>query len=397
MKELGAAGVRKARAKITFAATVITLLLVGLWLWAEQNSPEMAIFFRRNWIFYGLIGIPFCYGLVRGRSDRDDRAVFALELADLLEMGVPLAEALQHLHAHSRAHFKTAYARLPSALEGLAEGVSHGSSLVGAMARTNYFPSIWIQLLEETQPEQMVSTLRILARVESQDLGVKPLATAYLATVFVMMMGIMIFYRNYIAPTFTQLLEGAQAHSDYYQLGWVGAYVGLFLAAVAGILILAYFEDGPWNTWLAGWGRPARDRRLFRSLVAAQAGLASQLSGSRLTTLAMNCGQVTHRARWKSSSYEDLPELYRTEPLLQDEQLAWLIEQGQRLGNLDEVLEVTAEQLRATYELQSHRAQVRAGVAILACFGLAVGSLGVATFGVLVDIYQLAASEVFLP
>ena len=116
----------------------------------------------------------------------------------------------------------------------------------------------------------------------------------------------------------------------------------------------------------------------------------------RLTTLALNCGQA-HRARWKHSSYETLTEVYRKEPSLQDDQLAWLIEQGERLGNLDEVLEVTAGHLRATHEMHTRRAQVRAGAAILACLGLVVGSLGVATFGVLIDIYRLAASEVFLP
>ena len=349
---------------------------------------------------FGGVLLPFCYDQVRGRSSSDDRALLAENLADMLDLGVPLDEALGRLGRDMRRDPATSHSPTALAAVRAAEDLGAGSPLSAALRATRAFPSRWAALLAAGELlGDLPGALRTLARLESRS-GPFPVEALLRAFVVIpVALGVALFLVTYVMPTFVSLYEGMGL-----DLPWASRMLFPTLKALrrpptdwallaGGALVLASLfvpavrEGAMVLVSRLGWGR-WREQALFAGSLAAGARLGMSLPQA-LEVARAGAGDPAYRRA--AEGFLEVPgatlaQMLDSRPDLFEPGLRWMAAQGERYGNLPEALEACAAFLEEEASRVRHRREVLLEFVLAGAVGLFVL---VTTLGVMQPLVDL--------
>lgn len=393
------------RALIVFG---VSILLVGA-LPAPLGGLALLVSKAAFWLIFA----PFIYTWLRGRSDAEDRGLLALELAELLESGQPLGEALALLSQDKARRFEYRWARTTPALDRISQAVAGGASLSGAVGKEKAFPPVWAGLLkagEETQKLEM--TLRAIAELEQTSPQLSAVTWVRLVVVAPVLLGCWSFLVTYILPTFVQLFEGMGLQLPTLTRWVIGLAVfgrspaGNLLVLIGVLLCWGIPVSADLRRWLwllmlklPAW-RALRLEEQARICQVMAAGVASGLPLDELRDLGQTV--VEHRsykaalASETSAGGDSLSQMMERNPRLFEPSVIWLVKQGEQFDSLEEALFVAAAHLRKEAELAIQKTVVTLDTAVLAVMGLATAAV---LAGVMLPLTKLNATlaGVYLP
>ncbi len=366
-------------------------------LWLLGAAPlGLGVFIVTAGHPWGLLLMALGGGLLAGRSQTwwggrtlpDDRALLALALADLLELGVPLPEAVDQL-----ARDSSAPGVLRAALPGVLRALEAGSGLAGAVAGETAFPPSWPRCLAAAERTgSLPATLRRLAALEED----RPEPFTYVGTLLVLCGVVAVFTATYILPTFVALFEGMSlalplptriliAVVKLTRDPLVG--LGLLAGVVAGLVWRARLKQlavrlpGVRGLYLLAQQRTA--------LAVLQAALPSGMPlPEALDTAASALEPSPLRRALEEAARTGAPlgVLALNNPQLFSPRLGWLLAGGERQGQLGEALSVASGSLDVEFReaLARGRTLIENGLVLL--LGGVVGFLVVA---LMTPLYQL--------
>ncbi len=344
---------------------------------------------------------PFLYDWFRGRTSAEDRALLAEALADLLELGLPLDQALARLGAEMRANAACSRSRTAFAALEAARGLAGGATLSEALTATGAFPDRWSRLVAAGEAtEQLPGALRSLARLECVQ---SPLPFEALVRTFLFLPlagGVTVFLGAYALPGVTGILEamGTELPAPTRMLMFGRHLLPPLLALLLLSLPLAF---------LAGLWRPFREvmsnlasrlgtgNRQAQALVLGALAATTRLEMSleeRLRVASQATTDPWYRQALQARPGDTLAEVLQARPDLFEPQVRWLVRQAERDGNLAQALEHCAAHLQEVAEQVRWRRRVLAEVGLTAAMGLVALLM---LLGVLLPLTRLTA-EVLL-
>lgn len=323
-----------------------------------------------------------------GRTLHDDRAMFALTLADLLELDVPLPEAVGQL-----ARDDASPGHLRTALPGVLRALEAGSGLAGAVAGEPAFPLSWSRCLAAAERTgSLPATLRRLATLEEE----RPEGFTY-ASMLLMLAGcVSVFTATYILPTFVALFEGMSLALPLPTRLLI-ALVKLVRDPLVGMILLAAGVAA--IVWRARLKRLALRlpgvRRIYglgqqrTALAVLQAALPSGMPlPEALETAAMALEPSPLRGALEEAARTGAPlgVLALNNPQLFSPRLGWLLAGGERQGQLTEALGVATGSLDGEYREAQERGRTLVESGLILLLGVVVGWLVIA---LMTPLYQL--------
>ncbi|MGI5844664.1 MAG: type II secretion system F family protein [Candidatus Xenobium sp.] len=357
---------------------VVMMVLEGV---LGEVSILIGLFFWKVGGLFCWAGVlaPFLYDWFRGRTPAEDRALLAETLADLLELGLPLDQALARLGAEMRSNAAYSRSRTAFAAVEAARGLAGGATLAEALTTTGAFPDRWSRLVAAGEAtEQLPEALRSLARLERVQ-GPLPFEALVRTFIFLPMAGgILLILGAYALPSLTLPLEamglGLPATTRILILG------SHILPLLLGILVLCI----PLALLAALW-RPLREamsnlasrlgtgNRQAQGLVLGALAAATRLEMS-LDEMLQVASQTTTDPRYRralqAGSGDTLAEVLEARPDLFEPQVRWLVRQAERDGNLAQVLEHCATYLQEVAEQTRWRRRVLTEVGLTAAMGV---------------------------
>ncbi|HXE72480.1 MAG TPA: type II secretion system F family protein [Candidatus Nitrosotenuis sp.] len=359
--------------------------------------------------FYGLaVGTvplwgPVIYDWLRARDLSDDRSLLAEGLADMLDMGIPLVEALEHYAAASRAHLGTAFAPLTRVLPWLVLRLRQGSTLAQALQESGAFPQHWWRLLGAAEATgNLPQTLRHLAALEQRVAGVAwasrvPSMVGLL--VLTLLCGMAGFVAVFILPTFMQLFAGLGLPLPWASrlLAWTGRNYPfpLALLTLGALLLLARPVRPALGAALGrlpgAWGVVRLEQQAAAASTLASATRLDMPLPEALAVAASSVSHPLYRQALLAASRDPAPDLaacLARRPDLFDAPLRFLAGQGERFGELPEALD------RASVYLgeEAARAGTRASALLRGGIVVVLGLLcGLFVLGVMLPYFQVAA------
>jgi len=339
-----------------------------------------------SWRLGGLVAwagllTPFLYDWFRGRTSAEDRALLAEALADLLELGLPLDQALARLGAEMRSNAACSRSRTAFAAVEAARGLAGGATLSEALTATDAFPDRWSRLVAAGEAtEQVPGALRSLARLECVQI---PLPFEALVRTFIFLPlagGVAFFLGAYALPGLTGLLEsmGTGLPATTRMLMLARHVLPALLAMLVLCLPLAF---------LAGLWRPFREvmsnlacrlgtgNRQAQALVLGALAATTRLEMSleeRLRVASQATTDPWYRQALHARPGDTLAEVLEARPDLFEPQVRWLVRQAERDGNPAQALEHCAAHLQEMAEQMRWRRRVLAEVGLTAAMGMVV-------------------------
>ncbi|GMU51361.1 MAG: hypothetical protein AMXMBFR33_05070 [Candidatus Xenobia bacterium] len=339
----------------------------------------------------GLFLMPL-YNWLRGRNERDDRAVIAAQLSALLELKIPLDQALRVLSADGGRSITTSLSRPYAALCIVADEVACGAPLGRAIETTDAFGPLWPALLTPND-ENLAATLRRISRAESDSLELPAsLAVRYFLQ-FPLILGVVFFLRSYILPTFLQIFEGMDWRLPLATVAiislksWIEVPLGLLSMLIFGSLIRPV-RAWMWRllTRLPGVWAITKLSEQARFCQAAAAASLLGLSSDRV--LACACAATRHPVyrQIRFGPSDSLASALRARPDLFETRLVWLVEQGERHQNVPEAFELAASFMQDEFDAGQRRLVHQLDTALLLMLGLLTCMVSV---GLMTPIMQL--------
>lgn len=368
----------------------------------RSSGPWFSLGF---WAVIGGLLLPLAYDWIRGRTEGEDRALMARDLADMLDLGAPLDEALDALGADLGSRKGTQYSRPLMALPFLADQLRAGTAFSEALARSRWYPPHWVQLVAVGERlENLPRVLRGLAQAEPQRPAGFQWTLLYLGVVIFTVAVVGHFLTTYILPTFRALMAGLHIpaaldlpHRAFFgmlELGVVGAGVLLLIPATRRLLVQV-------GATAVGFRPVLRLRQQAESASTLAAALELGLSEAEAFDLAARTAELPEYrrvfARAARGAGATLAAELAREPRLFAPPLVWLARQGERFGNLPEALLAGADALRDEADGRATRALRLAEVVAVACVGLLVFLLVLATMLPLAQLLGTLLEEVYLP
>lgn len=359
-----------------------------------------------------LIFAPLIYNWFRGRSEQDDRALFAEELADLLENQVPLVEALTMLAQDKASRFDFRLGATTPVLLEVAEQVKQGQALSAAVGEQSLFPPAWKLLLAPAEKtEAVVPALRQLRYLESSGIQLPPLTWIRIFFIVPLTVAIWGFLGAYIFPTFIELYKGMSLELSGLMMFMYNLQklVGGPLMMVISVMALVLAMSLPFVAVRSRLRRVVMTLPAWRALrLSEQARICRVLAGGSRLELPLPELLELGAATAEHSSYQrafrdmlktegsELAELLERHSALFEPALIWLAAQGERLNTLPEALEAASDFLREEAERVGQQAVVKLDTFILAMLGLVVLGVVLGTMGPIADL-TFSLSEVYLP
>ncbi len=322
---------------------------------------------------------PFLYDWFRGRTPAEDRALLAEALADLLELGLPLDQALARLGAEMRSNAACSRSRTAFAAQEAARGLAGGATLSEALSATGAFPDRWSRLVAAGEAtEQVPGALRSLARLECVQ---SPLPFEALVRTFIFLPlagGVTLFLGVYALPGLTGLLEALGTELPVTtRMLMFGRYLLPPLLALILLCLPLGFLAGQWRPFhevmsnLAS--RLGTGNRQAQALVLGALAAAARLEMSLEESLQV-ASQATTDPRYRKALHtrpgDSLGDVLEAHPDLFEPQVRWLVRQAERDGNLAQALEHCAAHLQEMAEQMRWRRRVLAEVGLTAAMGL---------------------------
>lgn len=388
------------------------LLLLGIGLMAlavaeavmtgASSGPWFAFGF---WTALAGFLAPFTYDWLRGRTEAEDRALLARDLADMLDLGAPLDEALEALGADLGSRTGTKYSRALRALPFLADRLRAGTPLSDALVESRCFPPHWPQLVGLGERlGTLPRVLRGLAQAEPERPAGFQWTLFYLGFVVFMVAAIGNFLTVYILPTFRQIMVGMGLKAPYdlpqgalFGLGQL-ALLALGLCLLIPVSRRVLVRGG---ATVLGVRPILRLRQQAESAAALGAGLELGLSEAEAFDLAARTADLPEYRKVLQEAAAGrggtlAGELARS-PDLFAPPLVWLARQGERFGNLPEALLAGAAALREEAEQRTLRALRLGEVVAVLCVGGLVLLLVFSCVLPLAQILGTSIEEVLLP
>lgn len=353
---------------------------------------------------------PLIYDWLRARHDSQDRALFLLELSDLLTMGVPAQEAVEKLSQCRSRQFTHRFSQFARDLALVNERSQAGESLDAAFLSVSSMPRSWGAYLHLCRTPQETATLcRQLAEVEMSRLRLPVLSLLRYYLLLPLLLGVSFFLSIYIMPTFVELFKGMEVSLP--PLTRVFLYVSDLLRMV-GILPLLLMLGIFFVSLAIPFLAVRRLLRLGMSYLPVGKGLA-KLDGQRRVYGVIGTGlkhgadesaclNAALDASWhpwyrkfllsaleQHSAGDSLAARMAQADHLFSPSLVGLVKQGEAIENLPDALIVAAELANSELEHESRKAVTRLDTLLLVVTGVCVGAICIA---VLQPIYQMIGS-----
>lgn len=370
------------------------------------TDPPAAFGLLSSLLFWGIFA-PLLYDWSRSRTVTEDRALFLLELADLVTLNIPVDQALAKIVDVRSRVYGHRFSNFTAVLSQVAQRVSTGHSLAGALRETKGVPAHWGSYVDCGQsPDALASLLRELARTERSNLRLPFLSALRIQLMVPLYIAIVTFLSTYIMPTFVELFRGVGVRLPWSTrlvlsvTGSSGATaVWILLGLLALLVLLAVpFEGvrrllGPFLLHvpgLKGLLRLESQRRIFLLLGAGLRHGMPLSEALQTASCGVNLSAYQKLLRQASTgSGAVLSQHLASAPELFDESFVWLIQQGEALENLPESLLTAADLANVELERRSHRLATTLDTLVLVVIGVFVG---VAVVGVFLPLYQLLGS-----
>lgn len=350
------------------------------------------------------IFLPLLYDWSRSRTVAEDRALFLLELADLMKLAVPPDEALRKLVEIRSTNFGHRFAPFSNSLAEVSERVSLGESLDSAFKEVEGIPRYWgsfAHFCEE--PEELSILLEELAEAELSNLRMPFLSALRVQLMIPILIGVFVFLTVYIIPTFVELFKGMNLHlpwatkwliagssvASMFQLGWIVGLIALLLLLSIPFLglrklcfSLLYYVPG-----LSGLVKLDCQRHILKVLGTGLKHGVPQAECLRAAAHTVDVGP--YRKFLSEVEAENEPSLgkaFTGVPHLFSPKLVWLVNQGESLENLPEALLTAAELGNVELELRCHKLSTNVDTFILVVIGVLVGF---GCVGTLLPLYQM--------
>ncbi len=346
--------------------------------------------------------LPLAYDWIRSRTGADDRYLLAEGLADLLEMGLPLDEAMARLGDEMRRNLATSRSRTAYAAVEVARGLGQGAVLSQAVAATGAFPPSWPGLLSAAEAlERLPEALRALARLEGRQ-GLLPGEALVRGAVFLPLAGgLLLFLGVYVLPTFRSLFEGMGWDLPLATRMLVSAryLVAPLLAALMPMAVLVAtlcLVRAVRNPLWALADRLATGSRQAQATVLAALAAACRLEMGAPEALRVarsaTCDPRFSRAL-RERPGDTVADVLEAHPGLFPAQVRWMARQGERDGNLAEALAACGQYLEEEGEQVRARRRLLLEVGLTCAMGVI---LLVMLTGIMMPITQIAV-EALLP
>lgn len=322
---------------------------------------------------------PILYDWFRGRTSAEDRALLAEALADLLELGLPLDQALARLGAEMRANAACSRSRTAFAAVEAARGLAGGATLSEALTATSAFPDRWSRLVAAGEAtERLPEALRSLARLECIQ---SPLPFEALVRTFLFLPlagGVAFFLGAYVLPGVTGLLEamGTELPATTRML-MLGRHLLPPLLALLLLSLPLAFLAGLWHPFREVMSnlvsRLGTGNRQAQGVVLGALAATTRLEMNleeRLRVASQATTDPWYRQALQARPGDTLAEVLQARPDLFEPQVRWLVRQAERDGNLAQALEHCAAHLQEVAEQTRWRRRVLAEVGLTAAMGL---------------------------
>jgi general secretion pathway protein F len=341
------------------------------------------------------------------RAARIDVALFAEELAALLDAGLGMVDALRTLAQKERS------APARTALQTVTDALVEGLPLSGALARSQaQFPALLVATVAASeQTGDLVSALRrYAAHMESlRALRGKVIGAAIYPALLLGIGGLVVlFLLGVVVPRFALLLEGAQRElplASALLLAWgktIAAHPAAFGAALAATIALAAAALA--RAWRSGWQISGLQRawvigplvRLFRhaqffrtNAMLARGGIpALRAFGMCRSLLAPEDRNALDAAMQEIAAGQPIgPALHRAG--IADAVALRMLDVAQRTGQLADVLARIAQFQEAQLARAIDVASRLIEPALMILIGLVIGGIVVLMY---LPIFDLASS-----
>ncbi|HEY4002450.1 MAG TPA: type II secretion system F family protein [Candidatus Xenobia bacterium] len=385
-------------------ACLVMVVLIGL---AGNESPLFPLveglgFLSR--LVWGLgIWLVIFYYAFRGRTDADDRVAVANSLADMLEMEIPLEEALEHQVYELEHRFTSRATPLARAMPRVLQSVRRGSSLSDAVGRQKTFPTAWRPILQASEGQgTLVPGLRTVAQLEAGG-GIFDAGT--LVRVFATLSILAVvgpFLTRYIFPTFLSLFHNLGVAEPWLEwLNVIPPLVGVCLLGAA-LLFLRPVQTALRTllTWIPGEGRfiCLQEQHQICNALAGALELDLPLQDAvRLS--AQTCRTSRYgRAMQEGTPGDSLSQVFTRHPRLFDSTLRWMVAAAERVSTpLPEVLRTAATWFAEEGERQRERASVVLSVLLSLGTGVLVAIFCLGTLGSLAHLVTALLQRGIMP
>ena len=387
-------------ARWSFLFFVLTLL-VRIAVAMEGYEPIPALSLVNTLFFWGIFS-PFLYDWSRSRDGKEDRALFLLELADLLRLSLPVDQVLAKLYEVRKTAFGHRFADFTPAVWQLSQKVSAGSTLSAAFGEVKGIPSHWsVYTRFSASPDELACLLEELAQAERSSLRLPFFSVLRVQLLVPLYLGIIIFLTTYILPTFTTLFEGMSLTLPLATRLLLAVttvlstlHFGGLLSLVCFLILLAIpFESMRRKLlrvlyYLPFAGTLIKLDSQYQAYRLIGAGLKHGVPQSEAIRCAAVCMNIPayERALMGAENAPVLSQALATYPGLFGEAFRWLIAQGETLENLPEALLTAAEVASVDLDRRSRRLATSLDTYVLVVIGLFVGF---AVLGVFLPLYQL--------
>lgn len=355
-----------------------------------------------GWFFLGIF-TPYFYDWARSRTKAEDESLFLLELADLLRLGVPVAEAVSEIVRVRRRSFGHRYSEFTQSLLTLNENLQRGASLSNAVFASPGIPDGWGELLDFVEePEELADLLEGLSVGGSGGFSLPLVSMLRIQVMVPFSIGIAMFLAQFIFPTFVELFRGMKLTlpwatrilvlcTNSWNLVW---QIPLILVL---LIVIASTRSGAarslvWQVlfWVPGFKSVVRLHSQGQTYGLLAAGLRA---GVPLEACIDGAAQVVSLIPYRRYLQElqvtdgtRLSDAFAQEPGLFDPQVSWLLKQGEELEDLPTALTAAAEICRVRLGDLGKRAVVTLDIMSVCLIGAFVGFVVVSVW---LPLYQL--------
>lgn len=296
-----------------------------------------------------------------------ERAVLAYQLAALLEMGVPLGQALRRLETEAGLRFSRRLGPMRTVLRYLAADVAEGAELSAAVQVQPFFPAVWGQWLRLGERcGQLPAMLYEISRWENSRTGGEWLRSLF-GLLIVAPLTAMLFHTCF--PVFVTVLREGDvsrlrpwAELDAWLIWFSDGAFWLVLLCLP--LVWMVRRRGWWRNFAGKLRAPLlgpllRAEEQLAALSSMQRGV--QLERPLTEVVELGSSAVTHRTYRNALNAERiragslLCELLEASPALFEASLVALIRTGEQSGELSSALDLACQILEEEVRFQEAR------------------------------------------
>jgi type II secretory pathway component PulF len=363
----------------------------------SEVDPPRLLSWLSSVLFWGIFA-PVLYDWSRSRTATEDRALFLMELADLIRLSIPVDEALAKLSAVRKRAYTHRFAQFSATVAEISERASQGSPLAVAFREVQGVPAHWgAYTLYSENPEHLASLLEELAKAERSNLRLPFLSALRIQLLVPLYIGVLIFLTTYILPTFVELFKGLSVELPWstrlliaLSEGLATFHVGAILVVVCTLILMAIpFESLRHRLYRVMFFLPGASslikldcqRQIYRIVGAGLEHGVPQSEALLSAGLSVSIPAYQKALRHlDGQSGNSLSQTLAKTPQLFSETFLWLIKQGESLEDLPEALITAAEVANVELDQRCRKMATNLDTFVLVTIGVFVGFAVISVF-----------------